>query len=176
GLFTDFDYVNNRLSEVISAAQFSVLYAGVANERQAEALVRSLGLLETAFGIKTCADGPRDFTYQWDSPNGWPPLHYLAVKGLADYGYVEHARRIGRKYINLVADNFARTGYLWEKYNVKEGSVNTVNEYEMPKFLGWTAGVFIALLDLVEGVPDHYAAYRESWLGKARANMPRLVT
>lgn len=35
------------------------------------------------------------------------------------------------------------TGNLWEKYNVEDGSMNALNEYEMPKFLGWTAGVFV---------------------------------
>lgn len=175
GLFTDYDFVNHRQSGIISAAQFSVLYNGLADEQQAASIVSALGLLETPHGIKTCAEGPRDYTYQWDNPNGWPPLHYLAVKGLSDYGYRREAERIGRKYLHTVSGNFGRTNHLWEKYNMDDGSVNTVNEYEMPKFLGWTAGVFVAISDLLASLPDHYAGMREPWLEKARANTPKLI-
>ncbi|MFB2121632.1 trehalase family glycosidase [Parapedobacter sp. 2B3] len=176
GLFADYDFVNQRHADVVSAALFSVLYSGLADQEQAAAIVRALGLLETPYGIKTCAEGPRSFTYQWDTPNGWPPLHYLAVKGLYDYGYLEEGRRIGNKYLNTVTENFRRTRHLWEKYNVDDGSVNTVNEYEMPKFLGWTAGVFVAIADLLSTHRDHYAGLRDSWLEKARANIPELIS
>lgn len=70
-------------------------------------------------------------------------MHYIAVCGLSNYGYNQEANRLRDKYLDLVTRNFKTTGNLWEKYNIEDGTSNALNEYEMPAFLGWTAGVFI---------------------------------
>lgn len=45
---------------------------------------------------------------------------------------------------------FEKTGCLWEKYNVVEGSINVTNEYEMPAMMGWSAGVYLYCADLLK--------------------------
>jgi alpha,alpha-trehalase len=142
GLFYDYDFVNNQQSPVISAAMYSALFAELATPEQAEALVDSLHLLETEFGIAACQQGDYHLRYQWGQENGWAPVHYLVIKGLLSYGFENDADRIAGKFINLVVRNFQKTHNLWEKYNIRDGSTNTLDEYEMPAFLGWTAGVF----------------------------------
>lgn len=66
-----------------------------------------------------------------------------------NYGYKDNAKRIAEKYINTVIKNYETTNNLWEKYNVVDGTINVANEYEMPSMLGWTAGVFVALAELI---------------------------
>ena len=69
------------------------------------------------------------------------------VQGLDRYGYVADADRIADKYLGAIEKIYAETGQLWEKYNAEEASVNVKDEYEMPgDFMGWTAGVYSALL------------------------------
>ena len=58
-----------------------------------------------------------------------------------NYGYTEDAERIARKYIKLIEKNITETGNLWEKYN-GHTAVNTNEEYDAAKMLGWTAGVY----------------------------------
>jgi len=141
-LFYDYNYVNGQLSTVLSAAVFNVLWSGVGNADDAKAIVEQLPRLEAAHGIAACEQGPRTASYQWDYPNGWANLQYVAVNGLDKYGYSNDAIRIARKYVQMVANNFSKTHNLWEKYNVSDGSLNATNEYGLPALMGWTAGVY----------------------------------
>ncbi len=142
GLFYDYDFVNNRHSKIISAAIFHVLWAKIANKEQAKTIVNNLAKLEFEFGISTCAPGERYYVYQWDYPNGWPPLQQIAVEGLRNYGYNSDADRIAMKYFKAMIETYKTTNSLWEKYNVSDGSKDAINEYTMPEMMGWTAGVF----------------------------------
>ena len=93
--------------------------------------------------------GERQYTYQWDFPNGWANLQYIAIAGLENYGYHSDARRIAKKYVEATVGNFNTTGNLWEKYNVTDGTIKVINEYEMPTMMGWTAGVFVYSVDFL---------------------------
>lgn len=143
GLFYDYDNINGRRSPVLSAAVFSPLYTGMASKRQADGIRMALPRLETQYGLRTCEKTTDKRNYQWGAVNGWAALHYIAVCGLSNYGYNQEANRLRDKYLDLVTRNFKTTGNLWEKYNIEDGTSNALNEYEMPAFLGWTAGVFI---------------------------------
>jgi len=148
-LFVDYDFMNNVFSKVESMAVFHPLWAKLASEEQAECTVKNMKIFENHFGLATSKPGERDSLYQWDYPNGWAPLQYIAAIGLINYGYKEDAKRIAEKYISTVIKNYGTTNKLWEKYNVLDGTINVANEYEMPSMLGWTAGVFIALEELI---------------------------
>ena len=142
-MFYDWDFVGARRSDVISAAVFTLLYARVLDDEMAKDAVRALERLEYDFGVAVCEDKDYGYRYQWSFPNTWPPTTYLAIRGLDNYGYTDAAERIARKYVSMVVKTFDRTGNLWEKYNVLDGSINVSNEYEMPDMLGWSAGTFI---------------------------------
>ena len=94
-------------------------------------------------GVVACEPAERKYIYQWDAPNGWPNLQYLAVNGLDKYGYKQDAKRIADKYTNVVVSVFKTTHNVWEKYNVVEGSINVNSEYEIPPFMGWSATIFL---------------------------------
>lgn len=147
GMYYDYDHVNGQRSDVVSAAVFSLLFAEAVAPKDARDIVRALGVLEFPHGVAACEDKPYGFGYQWSYPNGWAPLHYLVIRGLDNYGYRREARRIARKYVDMIVQNYRQTGNLWEKYNVVEGNVNVSNEYQMPTMIGWTAGIFVYATD-----------------------------
>lgn len=142
GLFYDYNYVDNTRSAVLSAAIFNTLWAGVATKKEAATIKANLSRLEVPHGIVACEKRKEKYVYQWDYPNGWANLQYIAIKGLGQYGYVGAAKRIADKYAAIVALNFSKTHNLWEKYNMLDGSLNVTNEYSLPPLMGWTAGVF----------------------------------
>ena len=85
---------------------------------------------------------------QWDSPNGWAPLQWIAVAGLRRYGFDDLASEIARNWIATVEATYQRTGLLFEKYDVETGSSGGGGEYELQTGFGWTNGVTSDLMDL----------------------------
>lgn len=142
GLFCDYDFVAGRPSDFVSVASFYPLFTGLATSEQAARIVRLLPQLEHTYGIAGSQNGDL-LNLQWDYPQGWACLQYIVVQALERYGYHEDALRIARKYVTLVDKVFAETGALWEKYDVVKGEVSIAKEYESPKMLGWTAGVYL---------------------------------
>jgi alpha,alpha-trehalase len=146
GWYQDWDHVRKCRGSVPSAAGLWALASGVASPERAERVRANLGLVERACGITTCVPGPRPpgQVYQWDDPNAWPPLQWIAVLGLDRYGFRTDAERIASKYIDSVTSTFAHSGKLWEKYNAYTGGLEVADEYPMPPLMDWTAGVYIA--------------------------------
>lgn len=145
GLFKDKNYETGKFSETVSVASFYPLFVGMATPQEAQSAHRALALLEHDYGISPCHAPEVKENYQWNSPNGWPCLQTVTVKALADYGYAEDAVRVAQKYVRTVDAVFEKTGGLWEKYNIDTGYCDTVNEYQMPQMMGWTAGSYLYL-------------------------------
>lgn len=156
GLFFDYDYLTGqRLNDRYSLATFHPLFVGLVTPQEAARVVDRLDLFERASGLVTTsrqhrAKGP----YQWDYPNGWAPLHWVALNGLKRYGYFEEAARLAVKWLTLGAEMFAQTGKMWEKYNVVERNLAVVTSYPNQHGFGWTNGVYSALLGKVIGGLD----------------------
>ncbi|WP_229819664.1 alpha,alpha-trehalase TreA [Kushneria pakistanensis] len=148
GLYTDYDWREKRLSEVVSAAMVYPLAFEVADQPRAEAtsaavereLLRPGGMVTTN----------RHTGEQWDAPNGWAPLQWLAVDGLTRYGQTRLAETIARRWIDTNQRVYDETGKLVEKYNVENPGVGGGGEYEVVDGFGWTNGV---LLDLMARYP-----------------------
>jgi alpha,alpha-trehalase len=84
---------------------------------------------------------------QWDAPNGWAPLQWMAIMGLENYGYHSLAAEIAKRWIKLNTDVFKRTGKLMEKYNVVDTHLEAGGgEYAGQDGFGWTNGVLLALI------------------------------
>lgn len=150
GLLLDYNFITGKLSNILSAASFYPMFSGVAKSKNALALVKALDRLETEYGILACEKNDAKGTYQWNYPNGWACLQYVAIMGLDKYGYKTEAKRIAEKYIRLVDKTFEETGNLWEKYNVVSGGLDVANEYKMPAMMGWSAGVYLAADDYLK--------------------------
>lgn len=142
-LYFDFNYRTGEKSDIYSAAVFNLLWAGIPTAEQAASLVANLHLLEMEHAIVACEKGERDAVYQWDSPNAWASFNVLAIAGLDRYGYKKEAARIAKKYAESIISIYLETGNLWEKFNGESGNLDVNSEYQLPPFLGWTAGAFL---------------------------------
>ncbi|MEK9212299.1 alpha,alpha-trehalase TreF [Sphingomonas sp. 2378] len=143
--FADWDRVTGRPTESRTAASLFPLFAGHASTEQARAVAATAratligeGGLRTT-GIRT--------GQQWDSPNGWAPLQWVAVEGLGRYGERALAKDIARRWIATVARTYAETGKLLEKYDVEERRPGGGGEYPTQDGFGWTNGVTAAMLE-----------------------------
>ena len=146
GVFRDRNAKTQKFSPVFSVASLFPLFVGMANKNEAENTVKMLPLLMHKHGVAPCERTDDGKNFQWGAPNGWPCLQAVTSTGLERYGYDEQAKDIGVNYINLVESVFDKTGALWEKYNLDTGTSDTINEYEMPEMLGWTAGTYLYFL------------------------------
>lgn len=143
GFYCDYDFVNKTQNNFLSVATFYPLFVKSATARQAETIVQSLPKLENTYGIACCENRDDLMDLQWDYPHGWACLHYIVIKGLQNYGYMDDALRIAEKYCSVVEKNFDTTSNLWEKYNTVTGEVSVTKEYESPTMMGWSAGIYL---------------------------------
>lgn len=151
GLYFDYNFQTNSRRPYEFATTFYPLWAGIASAEQAARIVQNLPKFEVSGGLLTST---RVSGNQWDAPFGWAPLHLMAVQGLHQYGYVEEANRIARKFVSMLVKEFERYGTLVEKYDVYSCSSNVSDEiffgYSSNEIgFGWTNGVFLELLDFV---------------------------
>lgn len=143
GIFYDYNYIKQEKNTLLSAASLFPIFCGLATPSQAQALVNSLHRIEADFGILTCEKNNIAGKYQWNYPNGWACMQYVAISGLDKYGFIDIAKRIAQKYVSLVEQVYGKTNNLWEKYNVVEGNLAVSNEYGLPPMMGWSAGVYL---------------------------------
>lgn len=147
GYFADVDYITGEVGEVFSVAAFYPMFVGMATKDQAQLLREHLSKLEHEFGVCPCIPHTMEGVFQWAAPNVWPCLQWIVYKALKNYGYNTDAYRVAKKYIAMVEEVEAKTGQLWEKYNANTGGCEAVCEYKTPPMLGWTAGVYLKLID-----------------------------
>jgi alpha,alpha-trehalase len=144
GRFADYDIRAGRATPVLSAATLFPLFAGLATPEQAKAVaaLTERELLAPG-GLRTTQIRSGQ---QWDAPNGWPPLQWVAVEGLAHYGHQSIAQEIAQRWIGTVDRTYRDTGKLLEKYNVEERLPGGGGEYPLQDGFGWTNGVTRALI------------------------------
>ena len=84
---------------------------------------------------------------QWDAPNGWAPLQWMAIQGLWNYGLHPTADEIRDRWVALNERVYRNTGKLVEKYNVENMDLLAGGgEYPVQDGFGWTNGVLKRLL------------------------------
>lgn len=159
GLFHDFDFIAGRRTRICSAANAYILWAGLASPQQARG-IRDFIMngLKVPGGILNIRKGElsggilgekSQEEYQWDEPNGWAPLQYIAVRGLMNYGFKKEAQEIARSWIDLNTDVFQKSGLFYEKYNIAEPENNVRTNYPQQDGFGWTNGVYLYFLNHV---------------------------
>ena len=142
GFYMDWDYVKQQHSPVVSVASLYPLYLGLSHDPDGvmEALETQLLL---PYGVTCTAKSQYNYNLQWEYPNIWAPLQYVAYQACINAGRQDLAKEIAKRYCSLLEKNFAKTGKLWEKYDGNTGEVVNA-EYSAPPMLGWTAGVYLA--------------------------------
>jgi alpha,alpha-trehalase len=107
GLFFDYDFENGQKSSYGYATVFYPLWAGLATDEQARAVVKNLSTFERAGGIATSVEETQG---QWDYPFGWAPIQLLAVEGMRRYGHNAEANRVSTEFLATVLENFRAIG------------------------------------------------------------------
>ena len=144
GAFLDFDWRQHAPRKRLNAATVAPLFTGTASHAQAQAVAAAVhhGLLAPG-GLATTEVPSGE---QWDRPNGWAPLQWMAVKGLADYGQQPLADEIRTRWLRTVGELYRREGKLVEKYALREVPREATTgggggEYPLQDGFGWTNGV-----------------------------------
>lgn len=148
--FTDYNVDINQPSANITAAGIFPLYIKIASPQQAVAVSKtttSLLLKEGGIAATATITGQ-----QWDAPNGWAPLQWIAVTGFTNYGNTNLAAKIAQRWLTLVDKVYANTGKLMEKYNVDNTALEAGGgEYPSQDGFGWTNGVYLVLKQMAAG-------------------------
>ncbi|MFT3978072.1 MAG: alpha,alpha-trehalase TreA [Sphingomonas bacterium] len=144
GFYADRDLKNGRANDRLTGACAFPLFCGIARPDRAARTADALaGLLRPGGLLATAIHSGQ----QWDAPNGWAPLQWIAVEGLRAYGHDDLARRIARRWVAMVEAAYRETGMLFEKYDVEACRGGGGGEYAPVTGFGWTNGVTLALLD-----------------------------
>jgi alpha,alpha-trehalase len=147
GAYFDYRWTRQAQIERISAATLYPLFVGAAADEQATRVGAAVAhdLLKDG-GIVTT---PLNTGQQWDAPNGWAPLQWIAIAGFRQYGKLSLAETIACRWMVNVSRVYADTGKLVEKYDVVTiGRKGGGGEYPTQDGFGWTNGVMRKLITL----------------------------
>ncbi len=145
GRFVDLLLPDLRPIPRSSMAMVCPLFFGWALPAQAQQVADRLraDLLRPGGWVTT----PSNTGQQWDAPNGWAPLQWLAYQGLRRYGFESDAREGAQRWIDNNLTAYSATGQLAEKYDVETIGIEARGgEYALQMGFGWTNGVLLRLL------------------------------
>ncbi len=134
-----------RVADRPTLAAAAPLYFGLATPEQGRRAAARLArdfLRAGGFVTTGIASGQ-----QWDAPNGWPPLQWLAIEGVRRYGRADLADTARGRWLALNRRTYRATGKMTEKYDVVDPARPAGGgEYPTQDGFGWTNGVALALL------------------------------
>lgn len=148
GWYADYDLKNKKVRNQLTAAALFPLYVKAAAQDRADkvAVATSSRLLQPG-GIATTTVNSGQ---QWDAPNGWAPLQWVATEGLQNYGKDKVAMDVTWRFLKNVQHTYDREKKLVEKYDVSTtGTGGGGGEYPLQDGFGWSNGVTLKMLDLV---------------------------
>lgn len=151
--FMDYNWRLKRINPNVTLAGIFPLEFEIATSQQAD---KEAGVLKEKFlkpgGLVTTINRSGQ---QWDSPNAWAPLQYIAISGLRNYHKKTLATVIAQRWIKTNINVFNATGKLMEKYNVVDTNIKAGGgEYPLQDGFGWTNGVLLNLLDRYQSPLD----------------------
>ncbi|MBB3103168.1 alpha,alpha-trehalase TreA [Azomonas macrocytogenes] len=146
GYYADYDWKKGQLSNQITAATLYPLFTGVASPEHASLTAKTVQASLLKPGGLATTQIKND--QQWDAPNGWAPLQWIAVSGLRRYDQNQLAQTIGENFLGRINTLFKAKHKLVEKYDVEGSGEGGGGEYELQDGFGWTNGVTLKLLDL----------------------------
>lgn len=146
--YVDYFFKEKKQSNQLTLAMMYPLFLNIADQEKAVFVTR---VLQKKFihqgGLVTTLLQTNE---QWDFPNGWAPLQWIAIMGLKNYGQENLALEIARRWCHLMERVFQKTGKMMEKYNVVDINLDaTGGEYTVQDGFGWTNGVYLAMLSLI---------------------------
>ncbi|CAH6660100.1 alpha,alpha-trehalase [Pseudocitrobacter vendiensis] len=148
GWYADYDLKSHKVRNQLTAAALFPLYVNAASHERATkmAAVTNSRLLKPG-GITTTTINSGQ---QWDAPNGWAPLQWVAVEGLQNYGQEKVAMDVTWRFLSNVQHTYDKEKKLVEKYDITStGTGGGGGEYPLQDGFGWTNGVTLKMLDLI---------------------------
>ncbi len=123
GFYYDYDILNDRLHKTRSVASFLPLFAGICDEKQANALVACLSDphdFATPFAVPSVSKG--DPCYGTDMWRGavWINYNYMIASGLAEYGHCGLAEKIRDRTVDRINEWYIRRGCIFEFYDAED--------------------------------------------------------
>lgn len=115
GFFFEYDYVAGKRLPYWSLCAYWTMWSGIATRRQAARMVAQLRRFEHPYGLAYTdriypSPHPQFDWLQWEYPTGWPPMHMMAVRALQRYGYHDDAKRVAKRWVDLVTDWYFHQG------------------------------------------------------------------
>ncbi|MFA1018134.1 alpha,alpha-trehalase [Enterobacter sp. SAT-E-asb] len=148
GWYADYDLKSKKVRNQLTAAALFPLYVKAAAQDRADkvAAATSSRLLKPG-GIATTTVNSGQ---QWDAPNGWAPLQWVAAEGLQNYGQEKVSMDVTWRFLKNVQHTYDREKKLVEKYDVSStGTGGGGGEYPLQDGFGWSNGVTLKMLDRV---------------------------
>jgi alpha,alpha-trehalase len=133
-----------RVKDRPTLAAATPLYFGLATAEQGRAVAARLerDFLRPGGLVTTLVTTGQ----QWDAPNGWPPLEWMAIEGVRRYGRADLADTVRSRWLALNRSAYRATGRMMEKYDVVDlRRPAGGGEYPAQDGFGWTNGVALAL-------------------------------
>jgi len=156
-----------RVRDRPTLAAAAPLYFGLATPEQGRAVAARLArdFLATGGFVTTLTHSGQ----QWDAPNGWPPLQWLAIEGARCYGRDDVADTARARWLALNRRVYRDTGKMTEKYDVIDSTrAAGGGEYPTQDGFGWTNGVALALSTRVVDQPRDVRDCSASRFGAVR--------
>ena len=147
GYYADYDWRLGRLRDAKTAAMLYPLFVGAARPDRAARTLRTAecALLQPGGLATTTARTGQ----QWDAPNGWAPLQWIADQAARRYHRPALAQAIDARFLASVERVYASEHKLEEKYVVDgSGGAGGGGEYPLQDGFGWTNGVVLEMLAL----------------------------
>jgi len=142
-----------RVTDRPTLAAAAALYFGLATAEQGRAVAARLErdfLKPGGFVTTVIASGQ-----QWDAPNGWPPLQWLAIEAVRRYGRADLADAARDRWLTLNRRTYRSTGRMMEKYDVADLNRRAGGgEYPTQDGFGWSNGVALALAAQARTLPQ----------------------
>ncbi len=147
--YHDYHFVKEQHTPHLTLAMLMPLFVEIASSEQAASVQKIVAdNFVKAGGVVTTL---KNSGQQWDSPNGWPPLQYITVKALLNYGYDDLAKDIMQRWVSMVDEVLQKTGKIMEKYNVVDYKKTAGGgEYPAQDGFGWTNGVTLDFIKQLE--------------------------
>ncbi|MFA9598093.1 alpha,alpha-trehalase [Citrobacter portucalensis] len=148
GWYADYDLKSHKVRNQLTAAALFPLYVNAAaKDRASKVATATQAHLLQPGGLATTSVKSGQ---QWDAPNGWAPLQWVAASGLQNYGQDAVAMDVTWRFLTNVQHTYDREKKLVEKYDVSTtGTGGGGGEYPLQDGFGWTNGVTLKMLDLV---------------------------
>lgn len=170
GLFDDYNWRSGQTRNAVTAAALSALATGIATEAQAASTAERVrsdllargGLLNTSIVTGE----------QWDAPNGFAAVQWIATFGLRRYHQDGLAREIANRWLQTVSDVYRRQGRLAEKYDVVNAAQGGGGGYPLQSGQGWTASITSALLRTFPELSGHASGTPDTCRASNASSLP----